>query len=242
MKACSVIPIYLLLPLLLGSCGSHVIKGNGVAKTEARALSSASFSRIEIDAPVDAHITIGGTPSLELKGPSNVLPYVRTEIRNNTLHIFTDDQTDLDTRSNISAIISLPTLKGLEVSGAGNHDVAGAVRSDEFSLESSGACKVNIADLQVRSLDADLSGAAILTIGSGLVEHASYEISGSGDIHAFGVTHHTARFDLSGAGSAELTVTGNLDAEISGAGSIKYKGHPQIKKDVSGVGSVVDAN
>ena len=242
MKVRSALSVFTILPLLISSCDTRVIRGNSEAKTEDRHLASTSFNRIEINAPVDAHITIGGSPSMELDGPSNILPYIRSEVRNNTLRIFTDENTHLETRNNVSATINLPELRGIDVSGAGNHDIVGIINSEEFSLESSGASKLKIADLQVRNMSVELSGASNVNIGNGSVEHGSYDISGSGNIRAYGVTHHSAEFDISGAATAELTVTDNLDADISGAGSVRYKGHPQIRKDVSGVGHIVDAN
>ncbi len=236
---------YLSLCILIiccSACSEHTIVGRGDDKTESRQLPSGAFTRIEIDAPVNAHISIGEAPSLTFKGYANVLPYLRTEIRDNTLHIFTDDHTDLHLRKNITAAITLPHLTALEVSGAAHVLVAGDLHTSAFDLDLSGAGSVDIESMHVESLDADMSGAATLALLNGSGGAGGYDISGAGKINAFGVMHRRAAFDMSGAAKAEVTVSEELDAEISGAGTIRYKGHPSIRKDISGAGSLYEAN
>lgn len=231
-----------LLFLSLTACRDQVVVGRGASKTEVRKLESAAFTNIKIDAPVNARITIGGTPSLTFEGYANVLRYLRSEIRGNTLHIFTDEQTDLDVRKNITAIITVPSLTGLDISGSVDAVIAGAINVPDFKVDMSGAGSVDIQELHVRSFDADLSGSAELTLGSGDVGAGSFDVSGSGDISAFGVTQRDVSLDLAGSANAEVTATGKLHVEISGSGSVKYKGHPAVTQDISGSGSITDAN
>ncbi len=239
----SKLALVFLLLLSAASCRERVLRGTGPLKTEARELGSGTFDKIRIEAPLDAEITVGeGSPSLRFRGHANVLRYLRSEVRNNTLHIFTDDQTDLDLDDKIAARISLPALSGLDISGAAEAHVKGPVQAGSFELDLSGAGEIEIEDLTASSFDADLSGAASLMLHRGAIGDGRYDLSGSGDIRAFGVSHRNARLDLSGAAQAELTVTENLDAEISGAGTVRYKGHPKVSQDVSGAGSVQDAN
>ena len=242
MKALQILSAYSLCILLLSACSGDPVQGNGILKEENRHLGPAAFSRIEIDAPVNTRITVGSPAALTLKGDANLLRYVRSDIRNNTLHIYTDEHVDLNLRKNMSAIITLPALTDFDASGAGSHDISGTIQSEEFNLELSGASSLTISEMQVRSFGAALSGATSLNLRSGTVGHGKYEVSGTGDIRAFGVTHQVARIDLSGAADAELTVTGTLEVEISGTGTVKYKGHPAVTQDVSGIGSVTDAN
>jgi hypothetical protein len=242
MKSCLAMSAGIALLSLLSSCAEHSIVGRGDDKTESRQLPPGAFSRIEIDGPVDAHISIGEAPSLTFKGYANVLPYLRSEVRGNTLRIFTDEHTDLQLRKNITAAITLPSLRALDLSGAAHVLVAGDLHTSDFELDLSGASSVDIESMHVATLDADLSGAATLAMLSGSIDAGGYDISGAGKINAFGVMHRRAAFDMSGAAKAEVTVGEKLDAEISGAGTVRYKGHPAISKDVSGAGSVVDAN
>jgi hypothetical protein len=228
--------------LLLSSCGRHYIAGHGDVKTQTVALQSPDFDRVEIEAPVDAHITVGGPASLSFEGYANVIPHLRTEVIKGVLHIFTDDATDIHTDKQIIAHITVPALTGLDLSGSSDAVVAGAVNASDFSLDVSGASSVDIQDLHVKTFSADMSGSTNLTLRNGDIGNGNFEVSGSGEIYAFGVSQQSATLDLSGAAEAEVNVTGKLDVEISGAGSVLYKGHPAVSQDISGAGSVKAAD
>jgi hypothetical protein len=191
---------------------------------------------------VDAHITIGGSPSVSFEGYANVIPYLRTEVRNNTLRIYVDEIMEVDANKNIIANITLPSLTGLDLSGASDAVITGPISTANFHLEVSGASSVDIQELHVQSFKGDMSGSTSLTLRNGDITNGSYEVSGSGEIKAFGVSQQTATLDLSGSADAEVNVATKLNVEISGAGNVKYKGHPAISQDISGAGSVSDAN
>lgn len=225
---------------LLASCVDHVVAGHGSAKTETRSLPAAAFDKVEISAPVDAHINVGSAASLSFEGFANLMPYLHTEVRNGTLRIFTDEGTELSTDRNVIANITLPTLTGLALHGSSDAIVSGAVRAARFGLDVSGASAVDIQEVHVQSFDADMSGSADLKLGTGEIREGSFEVSGSASIKAFGVQQQQTTLDLSGSTDAE--VADKLNVDISGAGSVRYKGHPKITQDVSGSGSVEEAN
>jgi hypothetical protein len=228
--------------LSLGACNGPVITGHGSTKREAKALPATAFDKIEISAPVDAHISVGGGPSLSLEGFANLLPYIHTEVRNGTLRIFTDDITELNTDKNIIANITLPSLAGLQLNGSSDAIVSGAVNARDFDLGISGSGGVDIKELHVQSFKADLSGSAELNLGAGDIGDGSFQVSGSGEIKAFGVSQRQASLDIAGSGEAEVSVADQLKIEVSGAGSVAYKGHPRITQDISGSGDIKDAN
>jgi hypothetical protein len=228
--------------LLSASCGKHVIEGSGPSKTVGRDLGGKTFNSVEISAPVDAHITVGGSPSLSFDGYANIIPYLRTEVRNNVLRIYVDEITDIDANKNVIANITIPSLTGLDLSGSSDAIVTGPINVPEFSLDVSGASTIDLQELHVQNFNGDMSGSTKLILRSGEINNGSYDVSGSGEISAFGVTQQTASLDLSGSGEAEVNVASKLKVEVSGAGNVRYKGHPAITQDISGAGSVTDAN
>jgi hypothetical protein len=52
------------------------------------------------------------------------------------------------------------------------------------------------------------------------------------------LTATRAQVRVSGAGSAAVGVTGELDAVVTGLGDIKYRGDPVVRSDVRGLGDV----
>lgn len=228
--------------LLFASCIGDAVVGHGRMKTETVQLSSTDFDKIKISAPVDAHITVGGQPSLSFEGYANLLPYLHTEVRNGVLRIFVDDVTELHAGKNIVANISLPSLTALDLSGSSDAVVSGAINAQDFELDVSGAASVDINEVHVQRFSADMSGSADLTLQHGDINTGSFEVSGNGAIKAFGVSQQRTTLELTGSADAEVNVTSDLEVDISGAGSVVYKGHPRIAQEISGAGSIRDGN
>ncbi len=236
------LPAFIIALMCLASCGQHVITGQGASKTESRALQSAAFNKIEISAPVDARITVGGPAALSFEGYANIIPHLRTEVKNNTLRIYLDEITDISTDKNLIAHISLPALAALDLSGSSDATIAGVLNAQSFSLDMSGASDVTINELHVKDFEADMSGSTSLSLMAGDIGNGNFDVAGSGEIKAMGVIQQSAELDIAGSGETEVNVSAKLNVDISGSGAVKYKGHPAISQEISGSGSITDAN
>lgn len=217
--------------------------GSGAVKDESRPV-SASFNSIDISAPVKANITIqeGATASVQLSGYENLLKEIKTEIKDNTLHITLPDGMRVETDKEVIANITVPSLAALDLSGASDADIKGKITGNEFSLDLSGSSHVVAEDISTSKFSVDVSGSGHIAVNSGTIQEADFAVSGSGNISAFGLQSQSVDAAVSGSGSIELTAMQHLDAAISGSGNVKYKGHPQVSQDISGSGSVSDAN
>ncbi len=72
----------------------------------------------------------------------------------------------------------------------------------------------------------------------GEADEQEIDISGSGDYRAEGLDSKLVKIGVSGAGSAIVNASEELDANVSGAGSVEYVGDPTVEQDVSGAGRV----
>ena len=110
-------------------------------------------------------------------------------------------------------------MQSLPVSLILAHDIPQRrIHIPELKLESSGASSINV-EGSVTNLEANFSGA--------------------GSLGAEALQTQTAKVSLSGACSADVTVTESLEASISGAGAITYGGNPKtVEKNVSGLGKI----
>ena len=94
------------------------------------------------------------------------------------------------------------------------------------------------AERMLSSLNLEIYGAGSATL-EGSAEKLSVYISGAGSIKGYGMTVGDAAIKMSGAGSAEVNVTGILDVSINGTGSVTYKGTPtEVKQNIEGLGSI----
>ena len=231
-----------LLSVTILSCRERQLEGHGPNSTDTRNISK-PFSRIEIDAPVQARISVAqGPAAIIISGYANLLQYIKTEVRDSTLHIFVPDHVELHTDHNFEATITCPVLSGLSVSGAGTASVSGILTVSNFSAETSGAAAVMIDQLQAGNLSVDASGASSVAIASGKADNAAYDISGSSKLRAYGLGSSQATVDCSGASSAEISAGTMLTVTASGTSAVHYKGEPKVTTDVSGVATVSRAD
>ena len=111
------------------------------------------------------------------------------------------------------------------------------LETERFALSISGAAKVRLSGIAVKSLETRLSGAADVEM-AGSADRHDVHMSGAGSVHASKLAVKNATVVISGAGSCAVNATNELDARISGAGSVSYTGDPRVTQRVSGAGSV----
>lgn len=205
--------------------------GSGVTTSQTRSVPA--FDRIEIGGAYDVVVRVGATRSVVLAGDDNLLPLVRTEVRNGTLHIESDE--DLEPREDIRIEIGIETLNG--VHSGGSSDVAVRdVRSQAFDVTVSGSSELT-ANGEFGDLTTSLAGSGEIQM-DGTADAIDASISGSGELDLLQVRARTARIDVSGSGDVGVQVSERLDASVSGSGEVRYAGRPQVTADVSGSGSV----
>lgn len=224
--------------LLATSCMRKVVEGHGYTTTQVRTVDA--FTAIDFSFPVKAEIIIspGATPTVELTSYENVLSYIKTDVKGNTLHITGAENVNLEINKDVLVRITVGSLSELDISGAAEANITGAITGQKFSLDASGAAEIVIAELRTTELSVDLSGAGAVVISNGAASTASYDLSGAAEVKAFGLQTETAKVEISGMGDVELSVSQKLTAEISGAGEIKYRGSPQVQSDISGAGEI----
>lgn len=228
--------------ILFCSCRENVISGHGSIGSDER--STGNFNAIEIAVPLKAAIKVNaaGSPGIKLSGYKNVMAYIKTEVKDNKLRIYTDPGVQIDGEEYLNAEISVPALTELVMEGAPDAEVQGAITGNDFKLTISGSSDVTIAEVNTTSFTTTVSGAGDIKINRGNVQQASYTVSGAGDIKAYGLHSMETVASVSGAGDMQVYAEQKLTANVSGAGSIHYKGHPVISSQTSGVGGVEDGN
>ena len=77
---------------------------------------------------------------------------------------------------------------------------------------------------------------------SGFAESHFIDMSGSGDVKAFGLESNDCSIKIDGLGECEITVQNSLEVEMKGSGNVCYKGQPAITIKNEGLGEVKDCN
>jgi putative autotransporter adhesin-like protein len=191
-------------------------QGSGVEKSETRSLGS--FSRIKTSGATVLHVTAGQSSTVvTVSCDDNILPLVLTEVRGDTLYIWTD--ANVSTRLPLRVTIAMPKLAGIQGSGSSRIDAVN-VAGEHFELHGSGNTTATVA---------------------GSVDALSIHLSGSGQVDASALAAKDADIHGSGSSSVEVNVKDKLAVRLSGSGIVSYLGNPEISQTVSGSGKVVAA-
>jgi hypothetical protein len=212
-----------------------VPRGSGEAGQETR--DARGVRQVELASFGNLYVEVGEQEELRIEADKNLLRYIETEMRGETLVIRHRRGIGLRPRLPIEYYLTVRALDSLKVSGAGNVSLP-ELTAERFEVEISGAGSVDLDELRAERLNVRIGGAGNCEVLSGEVDEQDISISGAGDYRARNMESDRAQVNLSGLGSATLNVREHLDVHMTGAGSVRYLGRPTVEKHVTGVGSV----
>lgn len=194
--------------------GGTTVHGSGHVKSESRPVSG--FTQVEFAGV--GHLTLAqvGTETLNIQADDNLLPLLTSTVSGGVLHLQQAANTTITSATAINYILTVKSLTGFSLSGAGDAEIA---------------------NLSTSAMKVTVSGAGRLLV-SGSAESQDVTISGVGSYDGSGFATKTAKVSLSGTGSAVVEVSDTLDAQVSGVGSVEYIGDPKVTQHVTGLGSV----
>lgn len=201
------------------------------------------FSRIEVDGQADVVLRQGTSEGVSIEATAQALKQIETDVHGRTLTITLIDQRHwwdwilggAKTRSP-RITINFINLDRIEAAGSVRF-AADALKADDLRVEFSGACSLNVGDLQASRLRLDGAGAVKAEL-VGNVPAQFIDLSGASSYQAGGLVSETAVLQVSGAGKALINASKTLKVEISGAGMVQYVGNPRIEQEISGVGKI----
>ncbi|HSO26882.1 MAG TPA: head GIN domain-containing protein [Anaerolineales bacterium] len=218
------------------SFGFETVRGDGNVVTEERPVSG--VRSVDLSGVGVVQITLGEHEALTIEGEANLLPYIRTEVRDGMLVIGVESGQLISPSEPLVYNLTVTGLEGLYVSGVGSI-TAPMLDAGSFALGVSGSGDVNLAGLTAETLNVDLSGLGDISVDGGQVGSQEVSISGSGSYAALDLQSAQAQVNISSLGTASVWVTEALDVNISGAGNVRYRGEPaSIDQNISGLGEL----
>ncbi len=246
--------LVVIIGTLITATGCAVITGSGNVVT--REFVYGDFTRIEIGYAFDAEISQADSYLIKISLDDNLFDYLDISKRDDTLRI-TMEPGNIYSKTQQRAVITLPDLERLELSGASKAVITGFDSSHNLEMEISGASEADIIDVtsgnaymeisgasnvegSVTMKDAviNVSGASFVTL-EGTAEDMSLDVSGASDVDLSDLTLDNAWVTLSGASQAEINVSGQLNGDLSGASILEYLGNPTIGSLTSSGASVI---
>ncbi len=232
----------ILLPLLVvfsfttvqAQWGKNKVKGNGKTTTITR--STSNYNSVHCAGSFDYVLIAGDEGYITIKGESNLLQYIVTEVKHGQLVIKTKNGTQLTPSRNKKITIKIPfeDIDAVSLSGSGDLWNEDLIHSNNFEAVLSGSGDV-VLNIQVNAAIGKISGSGDLTL-KGSTNDLVASVKGSGDFHGFHLKSTNTNVSVTGSGDADVFCNGHLKGRVTGSGDISYKGHP-INEDFKIVGS-----
>lgn len=197
------------------------------------------FSGITISGRHNVYITMGNTESLRLEGDATAINEIETKVEDGVLKIRNKKQ--MNTRSwnntgKVNIYIQAKSLNNLVLSGSGNVEVNGKVKSANLSNTISGSGSIEVS-MEVENYSAVISGSGEIS-AKGYAKNAKITIAGSGDFDGHNLKTSNSSAKVSGSGDISIIADKQLDAVVSGSGDIRYSGNAAVNSTKSGSGNI----
>ena len=230
------------------------IRGNHKMVTETRTTSD--YDGIGVAGSFDVKLVEGKEGKITINAEENLIPYIITEVDNNTLKIKWKKGYSISTNKHILVTVPFKSISKVSLAGSGDVYTDNAtITSDNLKASLSGSGDIRL-DVKTGKLEARIAGSGDIEL-TGITDDLSASIAGSGDIELTGITDDLSAsiagsgdvksYDLlakngdlriSGSGGIKANVSDMLKVSIAGSGDVTYKGNPKEDVRISGSGSV----
>jgi hypothetical protein len=196
--------------------GFKILTGSGDLKTEGRNVTG--FTKVETDGSINVFITKADAFEVKVESDDNLIPYIVTEVKGNTLVVRMKDNINIRKAKKMTVYASMPRLVALTTRGSGSITSESKFNGEDFVAKTQGSGSIRFFF--------DGKSAVISTQGSGGIKFSGsinkIELGthGSGSIKAELVSE-SAHLYVGGSGSLSIQGTANdVIAEVQGSGSI----------------------
>ncbi|MES3016420.1 MAG: head GIN domain-containing protein [Bacteroidota bacterium] len=197
------------------------------------------FSGITSAGSYNVTITMGNTESLRLEGDAEQIAEIETVVEDGVLKIRNKKRNgswNNNWKGKVNVYVNAKSLKSITLSGSGDINVKGVVKSTDVSTVLSGSGSISLA-LAATNYTATISGSGEIK-ASGNADNAKINVNGSGDFEGNGLRTNVTSARVSGSGDISVNADKALDAAMSGSGNIRYSGSANVKSTKSGSGRI----
>ncbi|MGK0411885.1 MAG: hypothetical protein ACJA1B_000069 [Polaribacter sp.] len=218
---------------------SKRIKGNGNVVTISRTTSD--YDGIRVGGSFNVILLEGKEGTISIEGEENIIPYIVTEVKGNTLEIQYQKNVNISTTKRLTVTVAYKDIEKISLGGSGNITNEGTIIGNDFSVSLGGSGNITL-NIDAAEVSTNIGGSGNIKL-AGTSNELNCSIAGSGSIKAYELPTNTLSATVAGSGSIRATVKTKIKAKVVGSGSIYYKGTPKYMDVKStGSGGVVDKN
>ncbi|EAR01911.1 head GIN domain-containing protein [Maribacter sp. HTCC2170] len=241
MKKLATLSLVVLFTVSCSAQWGKKVNGNGKVVTIDR--STGDYDAVAVSGWFDVDLVDGNEGNVTLKGESNLLEHIKTEVKDGKLVIKVEKGYNLkpsNWKDGIHVTVPVESINAVSLSGSG--DIVGkkTIKAGKFKTSMSGSGDITLA-IEASSINASMSGSGDINL-SGSTTDFDVTISGSGDIKAYDLDADNVDATVSGSADIKVTAKERLKARVSGSGDIHYKGNPEkVDTKTSGSGDITKA-
>jgi hypothetical protein len=194
------------------------------------------FTGIEAGDIFNVAIKAGASPSVAVTVDDNIVEYLDVTASGDRLHIRLKPRHNLH-RVTLKAVVTLPQLTSLELSGASSGRVEGFRSPNAVDIDVSGSSRLQ-GDMESGDIRLTLAGASRAEL-KGSAGNLRVDVSGVSRADIEELLVRDATVEASGASRAAIHASGKLRLRASGASSVLYAGEPAaVDVQTSGSASI----
>ena len=238
MSAFRIICLFTVGALLVG-CSMippiSVITSSG--RTETKNYDLAGFSQVNVSSAFTVEVTQSEAYRVEVTVDDSLLDRLDIRVSGDTLYIGLKPGVSIRGSAVMEAVVTMPALTGLDLSGATRGTLSGFNSGKAFSANVSGASRLS-GDITCGDARFDVSGASRLEL-AGAAKDLRVNASGASTVSLDDFPAADANVEASGASRATVNARGVLNATASGASTVLYTGDPaSVRENTSGASTV----
>jgi hypothetical protein len=224
--------------LIAAGCNRSVSGSGTVTSTPIQGPAS-GFSRLEVSSSFDVTVSFGDQENVTLRVDDNVVGHLDVGVSDGTLHVGLESGTSVRDAT-LHADVTARTLSSIDMSGASQVHLSDVLTGERVEVVVSGAGRLDgTAHVDLAKLELSGGSNAKLSGSAGRLEVTE---SGASQLDAVDLDVSDLAIDLSGASTADVSVTETISAGVSGASSLRYRGSPTFtRREVSGGSSIKPA-
>ena len=216
-----------LLSFLLFSCNFDFnitgVQGNGNVQSENRTLNE-PFNAIKASHGLDVYLTQGDEESIVIEADENLHQLIKTEIKDNTLHIYAEK--NIGHASSKKIMVSFKDISAISSSSGSDVVSTNTISSDRLELNTSSGSDM-ILKVNTTELDCNSSSGSDLKL-SGTTQKLIADASSGSDIKAGELKAESSQVKASSGADITVNTVKELTASASSGGDITYYGNPEV--------------
>ena len=211
------------------------VKGDGNITTTSR--NTGDYDGLNAAGPMDFKLVQGAEGLITIKGDSNLMEYIITEVIDGKLVVRSKKGINLKPTKSITVTVPYQSISSVSLAGSGDIENSGTIKSGDFKVTLAGSGDIDL-NVDTDSLESGIAGSGDIQL-SGSTGNLKTKVEGSGDFDGSKLDSKDVEVKISGSGDVNVVCHGALNVKISGSGDVKYSGNPTSKDtNVSGSGSI----